>query len=184
MGYRLWEATILTVCMFTGHRPKGLPFGYNEKDSRYKKLKKALKKLIVNKINEDHTTAFLSGMALGTDIFAAEIVLKLKSKFREITLTAILPCRTQATKWSNKAISRYEHILSKCEKVIVLQEQYTSDCMNKRNIYMVDHSDCVIAVWSGTKGGTANTIRFATEKHLPVTVIDPQMLRIYLLKSL
>lgn len=43
---------MLAVCMFTGHRPKGLPFGYNEKDSRCKKLKKALKKLILNKIQE------------------------------------------------------------------------------------------------------------------------------------
>ena len=86
--------------MFTGHRPKGLSFGYNERDSRCKKLKKALKKLILNKIQEENTTAFLSGMALGTDIFAAEIVLKLKEKFRDITLTAILPCRTQAARWN------------------------------------------------------------------------------------
>ena len=59
-----------------------------------KKLKKMLKKLIVQKIQEENTTAFLSGMALGTDMFAAEIVMELKEKFREITLTAVLPCRT------------------------------------------------------------------------------------------
>lgn len=71
-------------------------------------------------------------MALGTDIFAAEIVLKLKEKFRDITLTAILPCRTQAARWNKEAITRYEHILAKCDKVIVLQEEYTSSCMHKR----------------------------------------------------
>ena len=163
----------MAVCMFTGHRPKGLSFGYNERDSRCKKLKKALKKLILNKIQEKNTTAFLSGMALGTDIFAAEIVLKLKEKFRDITLTAILPCRTQAARWNKEAITRYEHILAKCDKVIVLQEEYTSSCMHKRNLYMVEHSDCAIAVWSGTEGGTANTIRFATDRHLSVTVLDP-----------
>ena len=112
-------------------------------------------------------------MALGTDIFAAEIVLKLKEKFRDITLTAILPCRTQAARWNKEAITRYEHILAKCDKVIVLQDEYTPSCMNKRNLYMVEHSDCAIAVWSGTEGGTANTIRFATDRHLPVTVLDP-----------
>ena len=163
----------MAVCMFTGHRPKGLSFGYNERDSRCKKLKKALKKLILNKIQEKNTTAFLSGMALGTDIFAAEIVLKLKEKFRDITLTAILPCRTQAARWNKEAIARYEHILAKCDKVIVLQDEYTLSCMHKRNLYMVEHSDCAIAVWSGTEGGTANTIRFATDRHLPFTVLDP-----------
>ena len=79
----------MAVCMFTGHRPKGLPFGYNEKDCRCKKLKKMLKKLIVQKIQEENTSAFLSGMALGTDMFAAEIILELKRKFRDITLTAV-----------------------------------------------------------------------------------------------
>lgn len=163
----------MAVCMFTGHRPKGLPFGYNERDSRCKKLKKALKKLILSKMQNENVTTFLSGMALGTDMFAAEIVLKLKEKFRDITLTAILPCRTQAARWNNEAIARYENILAKCDKVIVLQDEYTPSCMNKRNLYMVEHSDCAIAVWSGTEGGTANTIRFATDRHLPVTVLDP-----------
>ena len=169
--------------MFTGHRPKGLPFGYNERDSHCKKLIKALKKLVLNKIQEENTTAFLSGMALDTDMFAAEIVLELKERFRDITLTAVLPCRTQSARWNRKAIARYEHILAKCDKVIVLQEQYTFDCMNKRNLYMVEHSDCVIAVWSGDKGGTANTIRFATERHLPVTVLDSNTLKTYLMKN-
>ena len=169
----------MVVCMFTGHRPKGLPFGYNEKDGRCKKLKKVLEKLIVSKIKEENITAFLSGMALGTDMFAAEIVLKLKRKFHDITLTAVLPCRTQAARWNKEAVVRYEDILTKCDKVIVLQEEYSPNCMNKRNLYMVEHSDCVIAVWSGAEGGTANTIRFATKKHLPVTVIDPTTLEVY-----
>ena len=70
------------MCMFTGNRPKGLPFGYNEMDNRCKKFKKVLKKLIIHKIKEENTTNFLSGMALGTDMFAAETVLELKRKFR------------------------------------------------------------------------------------------------------
>ena len=130
-------------------------------------------------IQEENITAFVSGMALGTDMIAAEIVLKLKRKFRDITLIAILPCRTQAARWNKEAVVRYEDILTKCDKVIVLQEEYSPNCMNKRNLYMVEHSDCVIAVWSGAEGGTANTIRFATKKHLPVTVIDPTTLEIY-----
>lgn len=168
----------MAVCMFTGHRPKGLPFGYNERDNRCKKLKKALKKLITHKIKEENTTNFLSGMALGTDMFAAEIVLELKRKYRDITLTAVLPCRTQSARWNEESIARYEHILNKCDKVIILQEEYTPSCMHKRNLYMVEHSDCVIAIWSGIEGGTANTIRFAIERHLPITVLDPTTLRI------
>ena len=166
------------MCMFTGHRPKGLPFGYNERDSRCKKLKKALKKLILNKIKIENVTTFLCGMALGTDMFAAEIVLELKREFRDITLTAVLPCRTQAAKWNKEATARYELIVDRCDKIIILQDEYTPSCMHKRNLYMVEHSDCAIAVWSGTEGGTANTIHFAIERHLPITVLDPTTLRI------
>lgn len=169
----------MAVCMFTGHRPKGLPFGYNERDSRCKKLKKILKKLIVHKIQEEDTTEFLSGMALGTDMFAAEIVLELKRKYRDITLTAVLPYRTQAARWNKEAIARYEHILAMCDKIIVLQDEYTQSCMHKRNLYMVEHSNSVIAVWSGAEGGTANTIRFAIDRHLPVTVLDPTTFETY-----
>ena len=168
----------MAVCMFTGHRPKGLPFGYNERDSRCKKLKKALKKLILNKIKIENVTTFLCGMALGTDMFAAEIVLELKREFRDITLTAVLPCRTQAAKWNKEATARYELIVDRCDKIIILQDEYTPSGMHKRNLYMVEHSDCVIAVWSGTEGGTANTIHFAIERHLPITVLDPTTLRI------
>ena len=107
-------------------------------------------------------------MALGTDMFAAETVLELKRKFRDITLTAVLPCRTQAAKWNKEATARYELIVDRCDKIIILQDEYTPSCMHKRNLYMVEHSDCVIAVWSGTEGGTANTIRFAIERHLPI----------------
>ena len=153
--------------------PERITVRLHRKGQPLQKIKENTKKLIVQKIQEENTTVFLSGMALGTDMFAAEIVLELKEKFRDIILTAVLPCRTQAARWNKEAITRYEHILAKCDKIIVLQDEYTPSCMNKRNLYMVEHSDCAIAVWSGTEGGTSNTIRFATDRHLPVTVLDP-----------
>ena len=33
--------------------------------------------------------------------------------------------------------------------------------MQKRNEYMVDLTDKVIAVWDGSKGGTGNCVRYA-----------------------
>ena len=35
--------------------------------------------------------------------------------------------------------------------------------MMKRNKYMVDKSDIVVAVWNGSKGGTANTVKYAKQ---------------------
>ena len=44
--------------------------------------------------------------------------------------------------------------------------------MQKRNKYMVDQSDLVIAVWDGKKvGGTWNTIKYAKSKEKQVIYI-------------
>lgn len=53
-------------------------------------------------------------------------------------------------------------LLDACAEVIVIQEEYMSNVFAKRNRYMVEHSDRVIAVYDGReKGGTIKTIRFA-----------------------
>lgn len=38
---------------------------------------------------------------------------------------------------------------------------------------MVDHSNCVIAVWNGTSSGTSSTVKYALKNKLPVTVLHP-----------
>lgn len=167
----------MTTCMFTGHRPQNLPFGYNEKDERCLNLKKYLKELILEKI-KNGTTRFLTGMALGVDIYAAEIILSLRKDFPKITLEAIIPCSNQSYKWSEKQIENYNLILKQCNKVIVLQEAYTPDCMFKRNRYMVDQSDCVIAVWDGSSSGTSQTVKYALEKNIPISILHPSTLTV------
>lgn len=46
--------------------------------------------------------------------------------------------------------------------------------MQKRNEWMIDNSDAIIAVWDGTPSGTANTIEYARKQGKPVLVIDPE----------
>lgn len=168
----------MQTCMFTGHRLQNLPFGFNETDQRCIQLYKKLEKLIREKITEHGVENFMTGMALGIDCYAAEIVLKLKNKYPHVTLTAVLPCADQTAKWQEKNILRYNAILKECSEVFILQQRYTKDCMNKRNIYMTEHADSVIAVWDGSKSGTGNTVRFALKRGLPVTILDPITLKV------
>lgn len=162
----------MITCMFTGHRQQNLPFKNNEDDYRCQELKRQLAILIREKI-ENGVTCFLSGMATGVDCYAAEIVLSLKKEFPHISLYGIVPCANQSCKWDEKQISRYNSILKQCDKVVILQETYTSDCMQRRNRYMVEHSDCVIAVWNGMSSGTSSTVKYALKNKLPVTVLHP-----------
>lgn len=117
-------------------------------------------------------------MALGVDTYAANIVLNLKAQYPGITLECAIPCETQAVKWNERDRDIYYDLLAKCDKETLLQQNYTSDCMQKRNEYMVDNSDYVIAVWNGKPSGTGNTVKYAKKKNKIVLLVNPQTLEV------
>ena len=107
-----------------------------------------------------------TGMALGVDMYAAEIVLDLKSKYSHITLESAIPCETQAIKWSVASRERYYNIAAKCDKETMLQREYTPDCMDKRNRYMVDQADYILAVWNGCPSPESSVVKAV--KYFPI----------------
>ena len=163
------------TCSFTGHRPKKL-VGFGS-EAYIGTLCELLKKEIVLNIHGGVDT-FMSGMALGIDMLAAKCVLELKERteFKEIKLVAVIPCNGQERLWNERDKLEYQKILSECDEKTVLSDKYTSSCMHIRNRYLVDHADCMIAVWDGSPGGTGNTVALAAKKGVPVTVIDPRTL--------
>ena len=76
-------------CAFTGHRAKKFPWGDNETDARCIALKKALAEEIAKLIDAGYTD-FLSGMAEGTDAWAALAVLALKKENPALKLHCVL----------------------------------------------------------------------------------------------
>ncbi len=159
-----------TVC-FTGRRPQKLPWGYDEKDERCIKLKTKLREHIATAISEG-ATHFISGMALGVDMWAAEIIIELKKSLPGLTLEAALPHRKQSAGWTSHHRSRYDTILKHCDKITCVSENYSHYCMMKRNQYMVDLSDLVIAVTDDFSGGSGKTVLYAKSKHVPVRIIN------------
>ena len=91
---RKYAVYVMKTCAFTGHRPKGL--GYPESDGRCTALKEKLRSLIIRMIEEEGVTHFISGMAQGVDMYAAEIVLELKKQYPQITLECAIPYERQA----------------------------------------------------------------------------------------
>lgn len=162
----------MRTIIFTGKRPKGLPWRFNETDDRCLLLKEKLRIEIENCIKDGYTH-FITGMALGVDVYAAEIVLEMKKHYTHLTLEAALPCETQASKWNAEDRERYFNILQFCDTVTYVRYKYTEDCMMQRNYYMVDKADLVIAVCDRMSGGTGATIRYANKKSVPVFIIKP-----------
>ncbi len=117
---------------------------------------------------------FRTGMAMGTDIWSAELVLKLRKEFPGIRLCCCLPCETQAERWPNVWREKYFDTLAESDDVIYLQTQYSAGCMQRRNHYMIDGSTRLITVYDGTSGGeAAQTIQYARELKMDTVLLNP-----------
>lgn len=168
------EYEIEKSCCFTGHRSHRLPWGENEEDEGCQYLKKQLRKELEYLYEIEEIRHFISGMALGTDIYFAEIVLALKKVHKNITLEAAIPCTTQSKRWTREQKQRYEEVLAQCNTETVVQHHYSKDCMMKRNCYMVDHSHIVVSVYDGKeKGGTHNTLQYAKKMGRQRIILSP-----------
>lgn len=161
------------TCAFTGHRPSSYRFGYDEEHPDCSKIKTLMTMQIVTLI-ENGVTTFLTGMALGADIWGAEIVLACKKRYSGLRLIAVIPCETQANRWSVEQRERYFNILSECDETVYISRHYTKDCMFRRNRWLIDHANFVLAIFNGSpKGGTAYTVSYAYAKKRAVIIIDP-----------
>lgn len=148
------------VCSFTGHRPEKIDMP-EESDENCIELKMKLCEEIFFAVKNGYTH-FISGMARGVDIWAAEAVLEIALRTNlPLKLYAAVPCPTQAEKWLEWEKERYSEILRLCEGVFLVSKKYTPNCMKKRNEFLVDHADCLIAVYDGQSGGTENTVAMA-----------------------
>ncbi len=140
-------------CCFTGHRPNKLDYSENE-------IKPLLKTAIDNAISDGYVT-FITGMAEGVDIWAAEIVLEKKKENKDLHLICAVPHPGFEKRRSQYETGRYKNIIKNADYVTTISDNYYRACYQKRNIWMVDRSSLVITVFNGTASGTKNTVDYA-----------------------
>ena len=143
-------------CCFTGHRPHKL-------HQPEWVVVASLEECIRDAIDAGFVT-FISGMAWGVDIWAAEIVLKLKKEGYPIHLIAAIPHEGFERSWDATWKKRYNAVLAEADLVKIICPHYHRGCYQIRNEWMVDHSARLIAAFNGESGGTKNTIDYATRK--------------------
>ena len=142
----------------TGHRPEKLG-GYAEAVStRLFDLARAV-------LVREAPSKVISGMALGWDTALALAALDLG-----IPLVAAVPFAGQERKWPAPSQEIYRAIIARAEVVIVCEGGYAPWKLQKRNEWMVDRADRMLALWDGNiGGGTANCIVYAERKGVPFT---------------
>ena len=160
------------VVCFTGNRPTSLPWRYNEECELFKdfrcKLKTLLEKLISCGYNK-----FISGVAMGFDIIAAEVALQLKEMGAKIELECAVPCLNQTRGWKDDYVSRYHYILDNADKVTFTSSYaYFDGCYAIRNKYMVDNADLVVGLQLKKSSGTESTLNYARTSKKKIIVIN------------
>ena len=150
-------------CCFTGHRPEKLAVSELE-------VKTALESKIQAAIRDGYQT-FISGMARGVDLWAAEIVLRHRAEGLPARLICASPYKGFENRWSVEWRELYRRILNTADSVNYISSGYSPACFQIRNEWMVDHSSRMIAVYNGSSGGTRNTLEYAAAKGVSIVQI-------------
>lgn len=161
-----------TVC-FTGHRPEKLP-GYNDPDSGILGMIKSMLFYRIYSAAQAGYEYFISGVARGVDLWAAESVLEIKKKFPDIKLICAKPFAEHGNSFKSKDLWAYNNIIERADEVVCVSDKYSSSCYKARNYYMVDHSSCLIGVVSDYKSGTGQTIAYAKKSGLKISLIKTE----------
>ena len=159
------------ICCVTGHRSKGFPFSHDDYCMEYMIYQYVLHNEVERLLREDYRD-FVCGMAEGADLDFAQAVMYYRSAEGSISLEAALPYPIRPSKRITKYSDNRDDILCGCDRITIVSPYYHKGCMQKRNQYMVDKSDLVLAIWNSEhSGGTWNTIHYALSKGKTVRYI-------------
>ena len=165
-----------TSCAFTGHRPSKLPWKSDETSTLFYRYRRTLETEVAT-LAEKGVVNYFSGMAEGTDLVCAEVVLFLRETNPAIKLHCAVPFIGHEEKWSTFSRERYQEILSKADSIIYVNRNYTPNCYLARNRFMVDYSSVLLATYDGSsRSGTGMTVRYARKLGRELFVIHPKSL--------
>jgi uncharacterized phage-like protein YoqJ len=150
----------------TGHRPDKLNKEYDLKGP----LTKAIAAEVYKLFEVLEPSEVISGMAIGFDMILAVCAIR-----AGIPLTAAIPFAGQELKWPEPSQVLYRRILEEksVSPIIVCEGPYAAWKMQRRNEFMVDRADEIIACWDGTDGGTGNCVKYAMSKKKKINRINP-----------
>ncbi len=148
---------------FTGHRDY-------DADQNYQRLYN----LVAEIAAVENDVTFLSGMAVGFDLAAAEAIIDLRKIYCTVQLKCVIPFDGQTKYFSEEDRYRYERVLDQADEIETLEYEYSNLVYLRRNDFLVDNADMIIAYYDrSSKGGTAYTIRRARRAKLPIENIYP-----------
>lgn len=162
-----------TVCI-SGHREKNiLPY---KGDNVYAGITVSAVKLMlyryIDMAAEKGYTGFISGLATGTDLWAAAYILKKKQSNPGIRLIGAMPYLRHAERFPKEYLELLDRVEREADELLTVSEvpdiAYSkrgraSELYRDRNYFMVDRSSAVIAFVNRDSfaSGTVQTVNYA-----------------------
>ena len=152
----------LHTCCFTGHRPGKLRTPEAE-------IRAWLEKQIGRAVADGYDT-FITGCAMGVDLWAGEAVLRKREENPAVRLVAAIPWPGMAEHWEKEWRDRFREVIARADEAVTICDRYHKYVYSQRNIWMVDRSSRLIAFYNGLPGGTGSTVRYAEKCGLEVVL--------------
>lgn len=136
----------------TGHRP--------ERCATEHAVRRAIRELF----EEVRPAIAITGMASGFDLWYGD-----EARISGIEIWAAKPWAGHSPRLDDEQL--YAQVLgaaSKIVNVVDVDEFPGNWCYQRRNEWMVDHADRILAYYDGGRGGTANCIKYANKVGKPV----------------
>ena len=116
---------------------------------------------------------FVSGMAVGFDLAAAEAVLSLREACPQVRLVCAVPFEGQERRFPAAEKERYGRVRERADASVVVCGGYRPDCYARRNDYLADCASVLVAWYDGSAGGTRYTVRRALRSGREVRNLHP-----------
>lgn len=165
-------------CAVTGHRPGKLHLG-SENSSAAVRLKQAIHAQLLLLYHQGIRCFYLGG-ALGVDLWAGEILLYMKEQedCQDLEIVLAIPFQGYNLRWKQKDLERLARLREASSQTVIVCEDGSSPvrCYRTRNQYLVDHADCLLAVYDPAlwKSGTGMTVRYGEKKGISILYLHPK----------
>jgi hypothetical protein len=157
--------TAWPTVMVTGHRPQHLH------PSVRPWVRGELERLALKLRAECGTQVGVSGMAIGSDLWWADSVVKAGLK-----LWAHVPFPQQPDKWADEDKDEWVRLCRVADKLTMYGGDYDVRTLHARNDGMIKVSAAAIACWvpRKTEGGTASAVRKLRATGMPIIHVNPE----------
>ena len=118
----------------------------NENEPPYPEIKAKLREKIWNLYCKGYDSFWLN-CEYGVPLWCGEIITAL-AMYNDIELNIAMPYEEQSTNWVEEHRDRFVAVHADSDHVELISNQYTEDCYEMADEYMIDESDLVVIVGS------------------------------------